>query len=127
MEILIWGDNMKRQVSVSIFLAILVIVLAWLYIKFNNETNPKETDISTENTISKEEAITISQEYITCQYYIKEEAGRLVVYDTKSQALFMETGIEMHTLPEEVQEKIKSYIFFETERELYDFLESYSS
>jgi len=127
MEILIWGDNMKRQVSVSIFLAILVIVLAWFYIKFNNETNPKESDISTENTISKEESITISQEYITCKYYIKEEAGRLVVYDAKTQALFMETGIEMHSLPEEIQEKIKSYIFFETERELYDFLESYSS
>lgn len=127
MEILIWGDNMKRQVSVSIFLAILVIVLAWLYIKFNNETKPKESDISTENTVSKEESIMISQEYITCQYYIKAEAGRLVVYNTKTQALFMETGIEMHSLPEDIQEKIESYIFFETESELYDFLESYSS
>lgn len=127
MEILIWGDNMKRQVSVSIFLAILVIVLAWLYIKFNNETNPKESDISTENTVSKEEAITISQDYVTCQYFIKAEDGRLVVYDTKTQDLFMETGIEIKSLPADIQEKIESYIFFETERELYDFLESYSS
>ena len=37
---------MKRQISVSIFLAILVIVLAWLYIKFNNEIQPKENEIT---------------------------------------------------------------------------------
>ena len=80
MGILIWGDNMKRQVSVSIFLAILVIALAWLYIKFNNETQPKNQNITTENDVSKEESITISQEYLTCPYYIKAEYGRLVVY-----------------------------------------------
>ena len=53
--------NMKRQVGVSIFLAVLVIVLAWLYIKFSNEIQPKENEITTENDISKEEAVTISQ------------------------------------------------------------------
>lgn len=118
---------MKRQISVSIFLAILVIVLAWLYIKFNNETNPKEHLISTENDVSKEESITISQEYISYPYFIKEENGRLVVYKTKNQELFMETGIETYTLPMDIQEKIEDYIFFQTEAELYDFLESYSS
>ncbi len=127
MEILIWGDNMKRQVSVSIFLAILVIVLAWLYIKFNNETSPKENMISTENDVSKEQSITISQEYISCPYYIKAVHGRLVVYETKSQEIFMETSIEIYTLPSEIQEKLEPGIFFQTEGELYDFLESYSS
>lgn len=127
MEILIWGDYMKRQVSVSIFLAILVIALAWLYIKFNNETKPKENQISTENEISSEETITISQEYVSCPYYIQEENGRLVVYETKTQKCFMETGIEIYTLPLDIQEKLEGFIFFQTEEELYDFLESYSS
>ena len=31
------------------------------------------------------------------------------------------------TLPVEIQNKIESYIFFRSEAELYDFLESYSS
>lgn len=127
MEILIWGDNMKRQVSVSIFLAILVIILAWLYIKFNNETQPKNQTITTENDVSKEQSVTISQEYIACAYYIKEEYGRLVVYESKSQEIYMETSIEINTLPAEIQEKVWDGIFFQTEAELYDFLESYSS
>lgn len=118
---------MKRQVSVSIFLAILVIVLAWLYIKFSNETRPKETTISTENEVTKEEAVTISQEYITCPYYIKEADGRLIVFESKHQSIFMETSIETKSLPQEIQEKLETGIFFQTEGELYDFLESYSS
>jgi len=127
LEILIWGDNMKRQVSVSIFLAILVIALAWLYIKFNNETQPKNQNITTENDVSKEESITISQEYLTFPYYIKAEYGRLVVYLSKTQEIYMETAIELDVLPLEIQEKIDTGIFFQTEQELYDFLESYSS
>lgn len=119
--------NMKRQVSVSIFLAIIVIALTWLYIKFNNETSPKENVFTTENDISKEESVTISQEYITCPFYIKEEDGRLIVYESKTQQIYMETSIEMHLLPEELIEKLDTGIFFQTEGELYDFLESYSS
>ena len=41
--------------SVSIFLAILLIALTWLYIKFSNETVPKENKVQTENEISKDE------------------------------------------------------------------------
>ena len=127
MEILIWGDNMKRQMSVSIFLAILLIVLAWMYIKFSNETMPKENTITTENDISKENSVTISQEYISSKYYIKVEYGRVVVYLSKNQEIFMETSIEVKLLPMDLQEKIEAGIFFQTDAELYDFLENYSS
>ena len=119
--------NMKRQVSVSVFLAILVIILAWLYIKFNNETKPKETTITTENDVSNEESITISQEYITCPYYIKDADGRLIVFESKNQSVFMETSIETKSLPVEIREKLEAGIFFQSEGDLYDFLESYSS
>lgn len=119
--------NMKRQVSVSIFLAIIVIALTWLYIRFSNETRPEENVITTENNISKEESITISQEYITCPYYIKEEDGKLIVFETKTKHIFMETSIEIYMLPEELIDKLDTGIFFETEGDLYDFLESYSS
>ncbi len=127
MEIIIWGDNMKRQISVSIFLSVLVIILALMYIKFNNETRVKEEQVTTENEVTNEESITISQEYISYPYYIKSEYGRLVVYESKYEEVFMETGIEVKLLPFEIQEKLKSGIFFQTEGELYDFLEAYSS
>lgn len=118
---------MKRQISVSIFLSILVLVLAWMYIKFSNETDTDEKIINTENDVKQEQSITINQEYISCPYYVKELDGRLVVFETKQQQIYMETSIEWDTLPEEVKEKAKTGIFFQTEGELYDFLESYSS
>ena len=118
---------MKRQVSVSIFLAILVIILAWIYIKFSNETRVDENKVTTENDVSKEQSVTISQEYTSYPYYIKAIDGRLVVYESKQQTIFMETSIEIHTLPEEIQNNLETGIFFETEGKLYDFLESYSS
>ena len=109
---------MKRQISVSIFLAVLVIVLAWLYIKFNNETKPEKNTITTENHVSEEPSTTISQEYFSYEYYIKVEHEKLVVYRCKNHEVFMETSIE---------NRLESGIFFQTEGELYDFLESYSS
>ena len=127
MEILIWGDNMKRQMSISIFLAVLVIALAWLYIKFSNETRVEDKSITTENDIKNEQSITISQEYIMFPYYIKSEYGRLVVFESENSEVYMETGIEIDMLPTDLQEKVQSGIFFKTEAELYDFLESYSS
>ena len=127
MEILIWGDNMKRQISVSIFLAIILILFVLLYIRFRNETKLKEESIYTENEISKEEAVPISQEQITSKFYIKENHGRLVVFQTKNGEIYMETSIEFQTLPNELQDKIMNGIFFQSESDLYDFLESYSS
>ena len=44
-----------------------------------------------------------------------------------TQEYYMETGIESDCLPIELQEKLTNGIFFQTEKELYDFLESYSS
>ena len=126
MEILIWGDNMKRQINISIFLAILLVVMVWLYIKFYNETKLPEDRNSTEMSM-EEDAITISQEYVSYMFYIKESYGRIVVYDTKNQTVYMETSIVTETLPTDIQTELKTGIYFKTEVELYDFLESYSS
>ena len=120
MEILIWGDNMKRQISVSILLAMLVITLALLYIKFSNETK-------VENEVKKDEPISVNQEYVVYPYYIKAEHGRLVVYENNSGEIFMETGIGIYALPYDIQLNLEPGIFFSSEQELYDFLESYSS
>jgi len=126
-EILIWGDNMKRQMSISIFLAILVIALAWLYIKYRNDIRPDNMQTKQIQQESEENSISISQEYTAYKYYIKAEDGRLIVYESKSQNIYMETSIEIDTLPLDIKEKLDVGIFFETEGDLYDFLESYSS
>ncbi len=126
MEILIWGDNMKRQISISILLAILVIALTWIYIRFANDTQLHDNGVLTKEN-KQENALEISQEYVSFQYYIKDDDGRLVVYETKTQSIYAQTSIETDTLPEEIQDHLDTGIFFQTEEELYNFLESYSS
>lgn len=126
MEILIWGDNMKRQISISILLAILVIALTWLYIRFSNDTQLHDNGVLT-NENEQENALEISQDYVAFQYYIKDDNGRLVVYETKTQMVFAQTGIETDTLPAELQTELSTGLFFQTEEDLYNFLESYSS
>ena len=134
MEILIWGDKMKKQISISIFLAIFVIILTLLYIKLNNDQEPEQEREQNEQLVEKEcseqmfqNSVVLSQENISSPFYIKNEDGWLVVYQTKTQERYMDTGIETNNLPADLLEIAEVGIFFETEQELYDFLESYSS
>ena len=119
---------MKRQISISILLAILVIALAWLYIKFSNDTQLNDKGVLTkENKNETQNAVEISQTYILYPYYIKDDDGRLVVYEAKTQSIYAQTGIETNILPVEIQLHLDEGIFFESEEDLYNFLESYSS
>ena len=118
---------MKRQISISIFFAILLIVMVWFYIKTYNDRKPIADEITTEQSITKEEAVEIGKVYENYAYYAKNEDGRIVVYSVKNQNLKMETGIEIFSLPSRIQKMLDEGIFFETEEKLYDFLENYSS
>jgi len=119
---------MKRQISISIILAILVIALTWLYIKFSNDTQLNDKGVLTkENQTETENSLAISQTYVSYIYYIKDDDGRLVVYEAKTQNVYAQTGIETDTLPLEIQLHLDTGIFFESEEDLYNFLESYSS
>jgi len=122
---------MKRQISICIFLALIVIVLALLYIKLHNESGKRERPQTESTTPSETEnntgSITSSYEYKTYYFYAKEENGHILIYDIKTQTLYMETGIETNALPEHIQVELKSGIYFENEEQLYSFLESYSS
>ena len=120
---------MKRQISISIFLAILVILLAFLYIRlFNaNKLDEKGKNEQLVENVTEHPSVPISQEYQIYPFFIKEEYGRLVVFETKTQGYYMDTGIESYHLPSALQEELKTGIFFKTEAELYDFLENYSS
>lgn len=60
-------------------------------------------------------------------YYLAEEQGYVVVYYRNMGTLFCETGIALNDLPQHLQREIRRIKTIETEEELYDFLESYSS
>ena len=114
---------MKKQISVCIFLSIVLIALILAFVKFNNGKEQERTQLTEDST----DSLQISQEYTQYMFYILEKDAHLVAYETKNDEIYMETGIATKDLPFELQKKLKNGIFFETERDLYDFLESYSS
>ena len=69
---------MKRQISISIFLAIVVILLALLYIKFSNDTQLNDNGVLTEETYNKAGELESSEE----SGYTKIVAGNLNISET---------------------------------------------
>lgn len=61
------------------------------------------------------------------EYYLVEEDGRVTIYRLEGQTLFEYTGITVDSLPEELQGEIAHGKRVSGEKELYDFLENYSS
>ena len=123
---------MKRQISICIIL-FLMILIPGLFILSKNNTVPMDseqdnTENITEVTNDKNtESVPSSNEYKNYYFCARTEDGRVVIYDTKTEELFMETGIEVSLLPIEVQAQLDFGIYFKTDVELFDFLESYSS
>ena len=61
------------------------------------------------------------------EYYLVEEDGRVTIYRIEGRTLFEYTGITVDSLPEELQGEIAHGKRVSGEKELYDFLENYSS
>lgn len=60
-------------------------------------------------------------------FYLAVRDNEVVVYLEDRETIYINTGIELDSLPEEIQEEIIQMIWIEDEESLYDFLEAYSS
>jgi hypothetical protein len=126
MQILIWGDEMKRKISICIIVLIAVIVLIILFTNEKKETIPKETE-TLEVTEETETVLPANTDNIHYAYLVKAREQKLVVYCSDGETVYFETGIAVRSLSESMQQKAEEGIGFFTEADLYDFLESYSS
>lgn len=126
MQILIWGDEMKRKISICIIVLIAVIVLIILFTNEKKETIPKETE-TLEVTEETETVLPANTDNIHYSYLVKAREQKLVVYCSDGETVYFETGIAVRSLSESMQQKAEEGIGFFTEADLYDFLESYSS
>ena len=126
MQILIWGDEMKRKISICIIVLIAVIVLIILFTNEKKETMPKETE-TLEVTEETEAVLPANTDNIHYAYLVKAKEQKLVVYCSDGETVYFETGISVKLLSESLQQKAEDGIGFFTEADLYDFLESYSS
>lgn len=60
-------------------------------------------------------------------YYLREVEGNVVVYKGDKKTVFEPTGIAVDSLPAKLQQEIREGKFMDSEEELYNFLENYSS
>ena len=60
-------------------------------------------------------------------YYAKSFNGTIVILNGDGKTVYEYTQIPINTLPEELQEKVISGYYLETDEALYSFLENYSS
>lgn len=128
---------MKKTTGICFFTGmiflLLILVVYLLSIQQNTGIGKENLTASTER-ISDEndtEQIVRSTEIIAiCEpytYVIKQKNGVLVVYQSDGVTEFFETNIRIRDLDADMVKKIENGIFFSDDRELYDFLESYSS
>ena len=129
---------MKKKMSicffVGLFIGILVIISIQLLVQVDEST---DNEHSTEIVSATEQDVYTTnetEEYVSSmsltgneKYFLKEQEGYLIVYEVNTDEIFCETNICVRYLPEEIQEKLESGFYFTREKDLYDFLESYSS
>lgn len=68
-----------------------------------------------------------SADTLNLHFYILAKDNKLVVYYEDLETVYLSTDIVMDSLPKDVQLEILKKKYFESEEELYNFLESYSS
>lgn len=76
-----------------------------------------------DNAASQESAVVAA----TYEFVLCEEDGYIVVYYADKETVYADTDIQLAQLPAQLQGEIKEGKFIYSERELYNFLESYSS
>ena len=77
---------------------------------------PKEELVTTKGTAQKNEG-----------YYLCALQGYVVVYLGDHETIYEMTEIQLDTLPDNVRSEVESGKYVETARELYGFVENYSS
>lgn len=120
---------MKRQIIICVVLFVLLIFFLVTFRNMinRNEISTSETETEQRNTESATEEVTEILKESIYKYMIVEEEGRLTVYETKNRSVFIETAIKVKFLPYELQDDLLDGIYFESEEDMLDFLESYSS
>lgn len=100
------------------------------------ETSPALTDIrkgfqSLQVLNFSKEQITMQKNYkennVKLRFYMIAKDNKLVVYYEDMETIFLSTDISIESLPENVKREVLQKKYFESEEELYNFLESYSS
>lgn len=128
MQILIWGDNMNRKVSICILAFILIVLIVVLVVMAGNKKETPVVPTETQELVDTEPAVIANTDHVTQYRYIARIVDeRLVIFESDNHTVYFETGIRANVLSAHVREQARTGIGFQSEASMYDFLESYSS
>lgn len=140
-DYIIYEHDLNNDTSVETKLAVPVKYIGMDRQKFLDEMavyqfSPSLADlkkgfVSLDVLLFSSDEIVIQKNYIyepkENHFYMLAENNLLKVYYEDMITLFISTEITLESLPEDVQVEIMQGKYFETEEELYNYLESYSS
>ncbi len=86
-----------------------------------------QTLISRQKELEKENATESLNVIVPYAYVLLPEDGFVAVYQADRETLYATTGILLENLPDNLQEEIQDGKIIDSEEQLYNFLENYSS
>ena len=118
---------MKRKIVICIIVIIAFFILVQAATKESPSRNYPVEPKPAESSQQEEPSIEISEYEENYQFMLLDDDGKVTVYYSDNLTVYLDTGISTASLPAELQEQLFFGIRFETEMELYEFLENYSS
>lgn len=124
---------MKKTMSICLFTVILVVCFVsgiFLLGKTNGDSCEKNELAETTEQMAETEEAELAESMLVQdadRYFVIEENGVLVVYEQDRKTVLLETNISLHGVDEATHRLLQEGIWLTDEKELYDFLESYSS
>ena len=110
---------MRKKYSIVFLLIIIAVIFLFIFVyRFSYHKALAEME---------EEIIEELPEDLDDCYYIKEADGYVVVYMADGKTVYEYTSIPVYELPTSVQEELKDGKQVKTIRQVYGFLENYSS
>lgn len=126
-----WVMILKKMTGICLLFVLTIAAALWIDTSYRDFEKP-QTISADENSEEKSEEnieeMTQSMSTLSyAKYFLAEQEGKVVIYHSDKKTLCYETSIRVDHLPQEMKQAVKEGIAVETEEQLYEFLENYSS
>ena len=126
MQILFVVMKMKRTNSICIFLCIGLVALALIFFAIAKTSDQREAEEEDRMLLTENSSIPSASEN-QAKYMVLLENDTVVVYEIVDWKKYLTTDIAKERLPEDVVEDLRDGMDFFSEKDLFAFLENYSS
>lgn len=120
--------KMKRTNGICIFFGVCIVIIILLTVAMlEHKSSESEENLEEERILLTQNETQPSVNATTPKFMVLLEDDVIVVYEIVDWKKYLTTDITRDTLPDAVVEDLRDGIDFFNEKELYSFLENYSS